>query len=323
MFFSKRMPARGNGALVSTAKLWARRLAPLALLLPVAANAAGDCAPDQALCIKAVPSAAYTDLHAVNQESFPITLKLSLMPVNMTAVDEPPQQWVLQPGESAQLMRLRVADPGKPWDYRYRMSWARGDYRVVHDDSHVYALPYLPGTTFLVSQGYNGHYSHHGDSSYAIDFAMPEGTPIVAAREGQVVSVRADSNVGGPDRAYEDKANYIVIQHDDGSFAEYLHLRYQGVTVQEGERVQRGQLIGYSGNTGFSGGPHLHFMVAGATAEGGRRSFPLRFNTSEGTLAELRTGQRYMHAADEALISGTDAPAAAAAVGSGEPQVAQ
>lgn len=318
--FSPNRTSAAAGARFAKTKAWALGLAPLALLTSFSVNAA-DCG-EQALCIKSAAGAGYTDLHAVNQEKFPITLKLKLAPINMVPVTTAPAQWVILPGETVSLARLQVEDPGKSWDYRYSMSWSRGDYRVVHDENYVYSLPYLPGTTFLVSQGYNGHYSHHGDSSYAIDFAMPEGTPIVAAREGEVVSTRADSNVGGPDRKFEDKANYIVIQHDDGSFAEYLHLQHQGVVVEEGERVQRGQLIGYSGNTGFSGGPHLHFMVAGATAEGGRRSFPLRFQTSEGTLAELRAGQHYLHASEEALISDTAAPAAGTAVGDGEPQAA-
>jgi murein DD-endopeptidase MepM/ murein hydrolase activator NlpD len=292
MFFRNRTPATSGGIRASTSSAWAHLLASFALLLPAVAASSSDCGAE-VLCITAVKEPAGTELRAVNQEAFPITLKFHLTPINMRRTGTEPAQWVLQPGQAVSLAKLRIDDPQQPWDYRYRTSWSRGDYRVEHDDSYVYGLPYLPGLGFPVSQSYNGEFSHHGDSRYAVDFEMPEGTPIVAAREGTVVSLRADSTVGGPSRKYEDDANYVVVQHADGTFAEYLHLQPNGIRVREGEQVRRGQLLGLSGNTGFSGGPHLHFMVAGATADGGRRSFPVRFQTGEGIVAELQTGHRY------------------------------
>ena len=60
---------------------------------------------------------------------------------------------------------------------------------------------------------------------------------------------------------YAERANLIRIVHDDGSMAIYAHLRENGAMVRVGQRVSLGQLIGYSGNTGFSSGPHLHFCV--------------------------------------------------------------
>lgn len=273
-------------------RLGAGLLATVALVLPAVAAANGECG-SEVLCVQPVSLSDGTELRAVNQAPFPITVDFDLTPINMRLVANGGEQQVLQPGESATLARLQVSDPARPADYRYRTSWARGDYRVRHDDSYLYQLPYEHGVGYAVSQSYNGEFSHNGDSSYAIDFAMPEGTPIVAAREGLVVGVRADSTVGGPDRRFEDAANYVVIQHADGTFAEYLHLQPHGVRVAVGERVERGQLIGLSGNTGFSGGPHLHFMVSGATADGARRSFPVRFQTAGGIVAQLQTGHSY------------------------------
>ena len=51
------------------------------------------------------------------------------------------------------------------------------------------------------------------------------------------------------------------IVHDDGTMALYAHLREGGVLVRVGQRVEKGQQIGLSGNTGFTSGPHLHFAL--------------------------------------------------------------
>ncbi|EKS00485.1 peptidase, M23 domain protein, partial [Leptospira mayottensis 200901122] len=51
------------------------------------------------------------------------------------------------------------------------------------------------------------------------------------------------------------------ILHKDGSIAEYAHLKHKGISVQIGQIVQTGERIGFSGNTGFSSAPHLHFHV--------------------------------------------------------------
>ncbi|MCU0447658.1 MAG: M23 family metallopeptidase [Microscillaceae bacterium] len=128
-----------------------------------------------------------------------------------------------------------------------------------HQDSTTYRLPYLARQKYRVIQGYNGLYSHRGQ--YALDFRMSIGTPICASRGGVVVKVKNDSNEGGADRQYSSKANQIVIYHSDGTFAVYLHLQYEGTLVKVGDTVRIGQVIGYSGNTGWSSTPHLHYEV--------------------------------------------------------------
>jgi murein DD-endopeptidase MepM/ murein hydrolase activator NlpD len=127
-----------------------------------------------------------------------------------------------------------------------------------HLDTYVYTLPYAVGTSHKVIQGYGGLFSHNGIA--ALDFAMPVGTPIYAARAGTVYSYKEDETSGGPFPKYKNKANYIIIQHADGSFACYWHLKYNGVVTKKGT-IAKGQLIGYSGDTGFVLGPHLHFTV--------------------------------------------------------------
>jgi murein DD-endopeptidase MepM/ murein hydrolase activator NlpD len=126
----------------------------------------------------------------------------------------------------------------------------------------IYKLPYPGGLSFNVCQG-NNHvgWTHVGLAAYAWDFCMPIGTPILAARGGTVVAVRQNSNIGGWGAKFADDANYVVIDHGDGTSGLYMHLMLNGARVRAGDTVQTGQLIAYSGNTGWTSAPHLHFMV--------------------------------------------------------------
>lgn len=119
---------------------------------------------------------------------------------------------------------------------------------------------------------------------------MPNGTPVLAAREGRVALVRSESNRKG--RGWD---NHVIIHHEDGTYGWYLHFRQGGVAVAVGERVAAGDLIGYSGNTGHSTRPHLHFQVSSVDAGLARlyRSFPTKFLTSNGIIEELKVRQRY------------------------------
>jgi murein DD-endopeptidase MepM/ murein hydrolase activator NlpD len=125
-------------------------------------------------------------------------------------------------------------------------------------DSYVYELPFKKGAECKVEQGYGGLFSHVHTA--ALDFGMPVGTPIYAAREGTVYAYRDNSDEGGLSAKYKNKANYIIIKHDDGSFGCYWHLQKNGVLVKSGH-VSKGQQIGLSGATGFVFRPHLHFSV--------------------------------------------------------------
>jgi murein DD-endopeptidase MepM/ murein hydrolase activator NlpD len=133
----------------------------------------------------------------------------------------------------------------------------RGSEVTYNLDTYIYELPFKEGTKHKVVEGYGGRFSHSNKA--ALDFAMPEGTPVYAAREGRIYSYKDDSNEGGL-FTNEKKANYIIIKHNDGSFGCHWHLKQYGVVVKKGF-VAKGQLIGYSGRTGFVLWPHLHFAV--------------------------------------------------------------
>ncbi len=158
--------------------------------------------------------------------------------------------------------------------------------RVKTDNSFVYQLPYATGSKFLLIQAYNSNMSHKGELS--LDFKMKKGSSICAARAGVVVATKADSDIGGLKDEYLSEGNHIIIQQEDGSTAMYWHLQKDGVLVNVGDSVKQGQAIGYSGNTGYTAFPHLHFQVQ--DKEG--HDLATRFYTKKG-VRYLRPGKWY------------------------------
>lgn len=148
----------------------------------------------------------------------------------------------------------------------------------------TYQLPF-DARRFQVSQAPQGRFSHNdAENRDAIDFALPEGTPVLAARAGKVMQVQGNFSGNGQDPLRDrERANFIRVLHEDGSMAVYAHLRENGVLVRSGQRVEAGQRIGVSGNTGYSTAPHLHFVVQ-ANAGMQLRSIPVRIVAPQGEL---------------------------------------
>ena len=151
--------------------------------------------------------------------------------------------------------------------------------KIMDDTSYVYGLPYEKGNSHFLIQSYYGIFSHK--NRVALDFTMKRGTKIIAVRDGVVLRAREDNNKGGFSKKYRDYANYIIIQHTDGTRAGYWHLQQNGVLVGIGDRVKQGQLIAISGKTGYAAIPHLHFFVWGYR-NGRWQQIPTRFRTSDG-----------------------------------------
>ncbi|MBP6431459.1 MAG: M23 family metallopeptidase [Ferruginibacter sp.] len=158
--------------------------------------------------------------------------------------------------------------------------------RVKTDNSHIYTLPFAKGSKFILIQAYNSKMSHQNELS--LDFKMRKGSKICAARGGVVTATKADSDVGGLKDEYLSQGNHIIIKHSDGSTAMYWHLKKDGVIVNVGDNVVQGQHIGYSGNTGYTAFPHLHFQVQ--NVEG--KDIATRFYTKKGVIY-LRPGKWY------------------------------
>lgn len=159
------------------------------------------------------------------------------------------------------------------------------------DSSHIYSLPFEDRKKVFLVQGYESLFSHRGEK--ALDFKVRTGTKICAARGGVVTAVRKDSDRRGLKPENLSDGNYIFIRHNDSSEANYWHFKKDGVLVNDGDTVTTGQLIGYSGNTGYSAFPHLHFEVRGYDpATGHHTQLPTRFYTRHGVIY-LRPGKFY------------------------------
>ena len=96
----------------------------------------------------------------------------------------------------------------------------------------------------------------HGKNGVDIG-SLPVGTPVYAAADGEVILSKYAA--GNP--WFGGYGNYIIVQHPNGAQTLYAHL--SGNKVSRGDKVVQGQTIGYSGNTGHSTGPHLHFEIRG------------------------------------------------------------
>lgn len=162
--------------------------------------------------------------------------------------------------------------------------------KVTEDTSYVYALPYEKGKKYCMLQGYFSPFTHKERA--ALDFKMKRGTKICAARDGVVVRLKEDGDRGGLKRKYRAYGNYVIIQHEDSSRAGYWHLQKDGVLVNIGDTVRKGQVIALSGKTGYSAIPHLHFLVWSSDNRRQWRQVGTRFQTSKG-IKYLRPLRKY------------------------------
>jgi murein DD-endopeptidase MepM/ murein hydrolase activator NlpD len=117
---------------------------------------------------------------------------------------------------------------------------------------------------------------------------MSVGTLVTASRAGTVVRVVEagsdfDSSIN----------NLVVVAHDDGTFAEYMHLTYGGALVETDDLVSAGDSIGYSGASGLAGYPHLHFIVVKDNPAWPYDPVPVTFGNAKPGDRVLREGTTY------------------------------
>lgn len=126
---------------------------------------------------------------------------------------------------------------------------------------NIYSFPIVMNKNIKIT--YDASPAHKGRLKNAIDFIVPEGTEIKAAFDGEVIDVKQESDIGGNDESFNKEGYYIEMEHLNDEYSIYEHIRKNGSIVKVGDKVKEGQIIGYSGNTGWMGGlgPHLHFDV--------------------------------------------------------------
>jgi len=143
---------------------------------------------------------------------------------------------------------------------------------------NLYTYPvekrYIKKIATTESPAHRRYYSEqHGawyDLTHAVDFLCDEGTPIRAAFDGEIIAVVNNLTKNYDKRQPlakhvlpedEQDGNYVVIKHPHDELSIYSHLRKGGIIVTKGSLVKTGDILGYSGSTGWSLKPHLHFMV--------------------------------------------------------------
>ena len=211
-------------------------------------------------------------------------------------LEHPPAElelrWVVPARSRATLLTLERRESAAEPRADYLYEFVAGPSGASHVPERPYRTPYALAQSFPVTQAYPDAATHQTpDSAHAVDFAVPVGTDVFAARDGVVFAVEGENFRGGLDtNRHGAEANVIQILHGDGTFAVYAHLNRSSIRVKPGDIVRRGDYIAESGNTGFSTGPHLHFVVL---RNAGMRlvSVPVAFEGQSGRAVTPATGK--------------------------------
>ena len=256
---------------------------------------------------------------AANQLDAPATIKFEFPTFeNMNSSRRFPLRTVIHPHSRQSLLTIRSADPSRATRWRWRWSWTTGVLHAEHDDRTRYRIPWSSNQRFKVGQAVGGTLTHTGKARFAFDFRMPVGTTIRAARVGTVVRVLEHFSIGGIEERLKKRANAVFILHSDGTIARYLHLRRDGALVATGDRVRAGDPIGFSGNTGYSQKPHLHFDVIRVDENLEWQTVDVRFATDRPAGFRPESGQVLNGGARQIQLAGS-APGPAA-ISSSDPR---
>jgi murein DD-endopeptidase MepM/ murein hydrolase activator NlpD len=230
-------------------------------------------------------------IYVTNTFPCPITLKITFSNVKNLCGTKERTFLVSANTKKKMLFTVKQCDPKKSYSYNYNFKYYYGDLSLSkYDKDFQYTLPYKKGESYEIMQGYFGNFSHQEE--HALDFDMPEGTNVCAIRDGVVILLKEDSNVGGADKKFYDDGNYVLVYHNDGTMANYVHFRQNGVVVKLGDNIKQGDVIGYSGNTGFSSAPHLHLDVC-LPYVGKKKTISTKFSLKNNKNEVLKVNQKY------------------------------
>lgn len=269
--------ARWRGKAMSGALGVLRGFCCAFLLLAAPVNAAG------VFRVESIKTQGGLRLVAVNRGPVAVSANVDVSGTNLIVEPSSMLKVVVPAGGRAEFGSARPGRKGQGWRIQYRSRYLLGDANARHDDRIAYRLPFTDGSSAWVSQAADGEQTTHKapGSRNAIDFVLPEGAFIVAARDGVVIDVEDGYSIGARNHYYRDKANVVRVLHADGSIASYAHLAKNSVLVARGERVRAGMILARVGNTGYSSGPHLHFEVTeirlGRSGKFERHAVPVYF----------------------------------------------
>lgn len=226
----------------------------------------------------------------------PVQLKFHLAKMANLGDEVPSDGWrILPPRAETELLTVSKGDPDAASTFEYEFAYMVGDPHAEHAPDLPYRLPYAIASRVKVSQAYPAAITHRDAASlHAVDFVMPVGTQVFAARGGVVIEVASEFHDSGLDPEVDGpRANIIRVLHDDGTMSLYAHLNWNSIRVTPGQHVERGEYLADSGNTGFTTGPHLHFVVQ-RNREGTLISVPVQFAAADGRPMSVVSGQTYV-----------------------------
>jgi murein DD-endopeptidase MepM/ murein hydrolase activator NlpD len=173
-----------------------------------------------------------------------------------TLLSETKNQEAIYQAQVKQRLEEKAALEKEIFDYESQLKYILDPSTIPSDGSAVFSWPtastYITqqfGVTSASKRLYTSG-SHNGT-----DFRAPVGTPVLALADGTVAG-NGDTDLTCSRRSF---GKWILVKHDNGLAATFGHLSV--ISVKEGQKVKRGDVIGYSGNTGYSTGPHLHISV--------------------------------------------------------------
>ena len=237
------------------------------------------------------------EFRALNNDNTPYNVEISMSLENMQANAALPFKGIIAANSTNESVLFKISRMDSAKGYFYRdLNWSLAtgpvippyEKPVVHNGTYGY--PWPKGKTYRIDNAFNGYGAHRGDYAYGVDFKMPEGSDICAARDGVVIAIETKFTRGGNDQSLADKANYIYIRHSDGSIGRYLHIRNNGAIVRVNDHVSAGQKIAYSGNVGWSTDPHLHFDVIVPKDQNAFKTIPFKFKAPGGKLIDPKVG---------------------------------
>ncbi len=232
-------------------------------------------------------------IYASNKELYPVSILLNFTLTNLQFT-QPANKILVIPAntEKFKLGELTYEDPSGRYKFSYTFRKTMGDLTLNNTDQRFeYDLPFRKGQRFKIYQGYHGVFSHQDEN--AIDFGMPDGADILVAREGLVVEIVQNNTESCPEEECKKYNNYIIVMHDDGTFAYYAHIKYNSAKCKVGDKVKSGDMIASCGNVGRTNGPHLHFACfTGSFGKWNTLSTKFKIDTGVQT-AVLAEGQTY------------------------------